>query len=193
MDDRLTDTLVAEYNLGYTPCGDRSNDKHRGLQILTSLRTPPKMFGAAKPTTAVVATRGPATEPQALLNAKTELQGVGVAVTSEIHVCAVERGLKYGVNSADWAYVWRILCPEPGPLPEDAPEYGLTIESIPTFADADEDEKVQKLKTTFQRTWAVDVLVDLFALGEQAREREAETKSMEISPGIKSAPRVFGA
>jgi hypothetical protein len=28
---------------------------------------------------------------------------VGVAVTSEIHVCAVERALKFGVDSADWA------------------------------------------------------------------------------------------
>ena len=57
-------------------------------------------------TAAVVATRGPATEPRALLNAKTELEGAGVAVTSEIHVCAVERALNFGVDSADWTYFW---------------------------------------------------------------------------------------
>ena len=92
------------------------------MQILADLSTHQKnVFVAAKLTAAVVATSGPATEPRALLNAKTELQGVGVAVTSEIHVCAVERALKFGVDSNDWAYsVWRILCPEPGPLPEDA-------------------------------------------------------------------------
>ena len=56
---------------------------------------------------AVVATSGPATEPRELLNAKTELQGVGVAVTSEMHVCAVERALQFVVDSADWTYfVW---------------------------------------------------------------------------------------
>ena len=64
---------------------------------------------------------------------------------------------------------WRILCPELGPLPEDAPEYGLTIDSVPTLADAQEDDKVLKLKTTFQRTWAVDVLVDLLQM-EHKRE-----------------------
>ena len=94
VDDRLTDTLVAEYSLGYTPCGDRSSDKRRGIQILTDLRAHHKnLFVVAKLTAAVVATSGLATEPRALLNAKTELQGVGVAVTSEIHVCAVERAL----------------------------------------------------------------------------------------------------
>ena len=50
------------------------------------------------------------------------------------------------------------LVPRAWPLP-DAPEYGLTIDSIPTFADAEEDEKVLKLKTTFQRTWAVEALL----------------------------------
>ena len=110
----MTDTLVAEYSLGYTPRGDKSSDKHRGIQILTDLRTHQKnlcvvakLMAAvvAKLTAAVVATSGLATEPRALLNAKTELQGVGVAVTSEIHVSAVERPLSFGVDSADWTYV----------------------------------------------------------------------------------------
>ena len=72
VDDRLTDTLVAEYSLGYTPCGDRSSDKPRGIQILTDLRTHQKnLFVFAKLTADVVATSGLATEPRALLNAKT--------------------------------------------------------------------------------------------------------------------------
>ena len=123
------------------------------------------LFVAAKLTAAVVATSGPATEPRALLNAKTELQGVGVVAISEIRASAVERALKFGVDSADWAYVWRILCPEPGPCPR----VWAHIDSIPTFADAEEDERVLKLKTTFQRTWAVGVLVDLLRL-EKKRE-----------------------
>ena len=70
------------------------------------------MFIVAKLTAAVVATSGLATEPRALLNAKTELEGAGVAVTFAIHVCAVERALKFGVDSADWTYFWRIVCHE---------------------------------------------------------------------------------
>ena len=74
----------------------------------------------------------------------------------------MKRALKFGVESADWTYFWRILCPEPGSLPEDAPEYGLTVDSIPTLEAGEEDE--EKSKAAFQRTWAVDVLVDLLRL-----------------------------
>ena len=95
VDDLLADTLVAEHSLGYTPCGDTINDNHRGMQILTELRAHRKnLLVAAKLTAAVVATSAPATEPRALLHAKSELQGVGIAVTSEIRVCAVEKALK---------------------------------------------------------------------------------------------------
>ena len=91
VDERLTEKLVAEYSLGYTLCGDTSSAQHRGMQILTDLRAHQKnLFIVAKLTAAVVATSGLATKPRALLNAKTELEGAGVAVTSEIHVCAVE-------------------------------------------------------------------------------------------------------
>ena len=94
------------------PCGDRSSEKHRGIRILTDLRAHQKnLFVVAKLTAAVVATSGLATEPRALLNAKTELQGVGVAVTSAVHVCAVDRAVKVGVDSTDKAHFWIILCP----------------------------------------------------------------------------------
>ena len=73
-------------------------------------------------------------------------------------------------------FFFEILRPEPGPLPEDAPEYGLTIDSIPTLEAGEEDE--EKSKAAFQRTWAVDVLVDLFALGEQARQRGAALEGL---------------
>ena len=89
VDDRLTDTLVAEYSLGYTPCGDTSSAQQQGMHTLTDLLAHRKnLFIVAKLTAAVVATSGLATEPRALLNAKTELEGAGVAVTSEIHVFA---------------------------------------------------------------------------------------------------------
>jgi hypothetical protein len=64
-------------------------------------------------------------------------------------------------------------------LPKDAPEYVLTIDSTPAFADAEEDEKVLKLKTTFERTWAVDVLVDLLRL---------ENKRESVEHNLKACP-----
>ena len=103
------------------------------MQVLTDLRTHQQnVFAVARLTAAVVVTSGLATEPRALLNSKTDLQGMGAAVTSEIHVCEVERALKLGIDSADWAYFWRNLCPELGHLLEDAPEYGLSfVERLP--------------------------------------------------------------
>ena len=73
-------------------------------------------------------------------------------------------------------------------MPEDAPEYGLIIDSTPTCADAEEDEKVLKLKTTFQRTWAVDALVDLLRLENKRESVEQYLKACPLGLAMRTAP-----
>ena len=59
------------------------------------------------------------------------------------------------------------------------PAYGLTIDSfIPTLEAGAEDE--EKLKAAFQRTWAVDVLVDLLRLENKRDTVEQYLKACPV-------------
>ena len=134
LDDRLSESLVLEYSLGYSAV-DGVADEHVGMKLLTSLRDLQKKVGAAFAVTSCThAENGPQSKPFELTAAILALHGCGVAVAPEIDQIAIDKSVKHCVDRGDFTSFWVLIVNE-GEVSPDSGIAGVTLDLALAFKD----------------------------------------------------------
>lgn len=139
LSERLSESLVYEYSLGYKPTAE-GGDEHVGMKLLEQLRLLQRKMTAAKAfVEAIHAENGPSSPPKCIVDAAGALSDLSIAVPPAAHLHAVRKSTDRARKNRDWNLFWQLLTGDV--TAEETSTVVVALKHVTLSKDNDEDKR----------------------------------------------------